>query len=160
RCPGYRQRRLCGVRMGRAWRHRAAVPFRRPRRAATPDGTHRRRRCIDGAARSPCLRALLGRPADSGSPRGGARTPLRRHPARGGLAVQERGTGRLTALPRLTTVIVDYRKAAAVLRGVASLQHQYDPVRLDIVVIDNSTCPSNAARLRELACWPNVTVIV
>lgn len=74
--------------------------------------------------------------------------------------MQERGTGRLTALPRLTTVIVDYRKAAAVLRGVASLQHQYDPVRLDIVVIDNSTCPSNAARLRELACWPNVTVIV
>ena len=73
------------------------------------------------------------------------------------MAAGESGSG---TPPRVTAVIVDYRKGGRVLRGVASLRRQYDPARLDIVVVDNSECARNAALLRGLAALPNVRLVI
>ena len=62
--------------------------------------------------------------------------------------------------PTISAVIVDYRKAARVLANIRSLRQQYPLDLLDIVVIDNSADPANAARLDPLRDMPGVRLVV
>ena len=59
----------------------------------------------------------------------------------------------------VTAVIVDFRRAQLVARGVASLLGQSCPQLADVVIVDNSVSSANAERLRSLE-RPNVTVLL
>src|SRR3546814_15187465 len=62
--------------------------------------------------------------------------------------------------PVITVVVVDYRKGARVVANVRSLHRQYRADRLEIVVIDNSVDPANAALLEPLGSLPGVRLVV
>lgn len=62
--------------------------------------------------------------------------------------------------PRIAVVIVDFRKGARVVANVRSLLLQYPPERLDIVVIDNSVDPANAALLEPLRALQAARLVI
>src|SRR3546814_827715 len=66
----------------------------------------------------------------------------------------------ICADPVSTVVVVDYRKGARVVANVRSLHRQYRADRLEIVVIDNSVDPANAALLEPLGSLPGVRLVV
>ncbi|MFH1012808.1 MAG: glycosyltransferase family 2 protein [Candidatus Peregrinibacteria bacterium] len=62
--------------------------------------------------------------------------------------------------PKVSIIIVDYKKADKVLKNVGSLASQDVNFDIELVVVDNSCDPENAAKLKTLREYQGVRVII
>jgi len=62
--------------------------------------------------------------------------------------------------PKVSIIILDYLKSRRVCENVRSLMAQKTTFPFEVIVVDNSANPANAEKLRPLAEFPNVRIIV
>jgi len=62
--------------------------------------------------------------------------------------------------PKVSIIILDYLKSRRVCENVRSLMAQKTNFEFEVIVVDNSANPANAEKLRPLAEYPNVRIIV
>lgn len=62
--------------------------------------------------------------------------------------------------PKVSVLILDYMKGDRVVLNVESIQKQETSFPVEIVVVDNSNNPENAAKLKPLERYENVKVVI
>ena len=62
--------------------------------------------------------------------------------------------------PKASIIILDYLKSKRVCENVRSLMAQKTTFPFEVIVVDNSANPANAEKLKPLAEFPNVKIII